>query len=68
MAQARLPNEILDDIAGEIDLPFDLLALALTCKQFRDTILLRHIRYRNMSCVVKDHRKLEGHLQHPDRA
>jgi hypothetical protein len=46
----RLPNEILDAIAGHIASKRDLLSLALVCKRLYDVVFPRHHPYRDVRC------------------
>jgi hypothetical protein len=41
-----LPPETVDEIAGLISHPRDLLPLALTCKSLKELIIRRHLEYR----------------------
>ncbi|KAL1744886.1 hypothetical protein HDZ31DRAFT_37623 [Schizophyllum fasciatum] len=43
---ARQPAELLDAIAGHLDAPADLRALALTCRRLRAVVVPRHAQYR----------------------
>lgn len=46
MDLSSLPVETLEDILSEIDLPVDLLQLALTCSLLVSLIIPRHLYYR----------------------
>ncbi|KAH9930422.1 uncharacterized protein BXZ73DRAFT_90263 [Epithele typhae] len=45
-ALARLPTEVLDQIAWHVDARTDLAALAACCKRLRDVVWARHWEYR----------------------
>ena len=46
--------ECLDAIALEIDKTMDLLSLSLTCKALYSLVSYRHLRFRVISCRLKD--------------
>lgn len=46
MAIPTLPFEILESVVSEVDLPVDLLQLALACSGFASIIIPRHLYYR----------------------
>ncbi|KIJ42341.1 hypothetical protein M422DRAFT_31314 [Sphaerobolus stellatus SS14] len=47
-----LSNEILEDVVSEINLPQDLLNLALASKLFKDIVIPNHIQLRRIRCHI----------------
>ncbi|RDB15909.1 hypothetical protein Hypma_003569 [Hypsizygus marmoreus] len=47
----QLPGEILEDILSELDLPRDLISLALVCRAAKNLVIPRHSEYR----VIRTH-------------
>lgn len=50
MTILSLPDELLDNVVSEIELPSDLLHLALVSSRFSNLIIPRHLQYRWIRC------------------
>ncbi|KIJ28214.1 hypothetical protein M422DRAFT_99000, partial [Sphaerobolus stellatus SS14] len=44
------PPEILDNIAAHINLPQDLLSLAVTARAFHAIVVPNHLQFRDIRC------------------
>lgn len=52
MSLASISTELLENIIGNIDLPIELLNLALTSRSFHSLIVPNHIQFRDIRCSI----------------
>ncbi|VDC05848.1 unnamed protein product [Peniophora sp. CBMAI 1063] len=62
----RLPIEILDAVAAQIDDRHDIISFALACRLFRDVVVPRHTKHRLVASSYSDTAYWTTILSRPD--
>ncbi|KAI0029900.1 hypothetical protein K488DRAFT_7795, partial [Vararia minispora EC-137] len=64
----KLPYELLEALVHEVQLPPDLLNLAVTCTTFRQIIIPNHLEYCVIAVVAPQVEIWEHFIQRPNLA